>query len=590
MKYSYRWLQKHIEETLPSVSSLKDTIIFHAFEVESEEVVGDDTILDIKVLPDRAHDCLSHYGMARELAGLLGLTLKLYTYAPLPETALSLSVEIQSPLCRRYIAIKIDNVSIKASPQWLKEALESIGARSINNVVDATNYVLFDRGQPVHAFDTAKIDGGIVVRLAREGETITTLSKEEKVLKENDLVIADYLGALAIAGVKGGATGEVDEKTTSLVVEVANFEPVAVRKTSRRLGLVTDASKRFENDLTPEIALDCAMHVAHLIREIAGGDIVGVSDTYQTKPEQKTISFDLHEVQRILGASLTIEDIVSVFTRFRYTFTQSGEQFVLTVPFERIDLTGAHDVADEIGRVRGYEKVEALPLPFTPTVQVSEYDKVRAVKYFLSGQGFCEVMNYSLRKKGEVYLSYAPKDKSALRTNLSDGLKESYELNRLNAPLFGAQKVCLFEMGTVFSAEKEEVRVATVDAGVFEELALDEFIARHTIALDHVFEVSHVTGTFVPWSLYPHMVRDVAVWVADENTKEQFLQTASVFAQARCAREPFVFDTFTKDGRTSVAVRFVFQAKDRTMTDAEVSEIFDSFLEKIKTIGGVEVR
>jgi phenylalanyl-tRNA synthetase beta chain len=157
MKYSYRWLQKHIEETLPQVSSLKDTIIFHAFEVESEEVVGDDTILDIKVLPDRAHDCLSHYGMARELAGLLGLTLKLYTYAPLPETALSLSVEIQSPLCRRYIAIKIDNVSIKASPQWLKEALESIGARSINNVVDATNYVLFDRGQPVHAFDTAKI-------------------------------------------------------------------------------------------------------------------------------------------------------------------------------------------------------------------------------------------------------------------------------------------------------------------------------------------------------------------------------------------------------------------------------------------------
>jgi phenylalanyl-tRNA synthetase beta chain len=166
MKISYNWLQNHIEEKLPNPENLRETIIFHAFEVEDvEEKTGlpaqaGDTIFDIKVLPDRAHDCLSHAGVAKEVSGLLGLTLKNPSLSELPFTPINTKVEIQNELVRRYMAIEMKGVKVGPSPDWLKNALESVGARSINNIVDATNLVLLDDGQPVHAFDKDKIDGG----------------------------------------------------------------------------------------------------------------------------------------------------------------------------------------------------------------------------------------------------------------------------------------------------------------------------------------------------------------------------------------------------------------------------------------------
>ncbi len=178
MKISYNWLQRHIEEKPPDAESLKQTIIFHAFEVEEAEEKNGDVIMDIKVLPDRAHDCLGHAGMAREIAGLLGLTFKSDPLPELPNLPLSTKIEIQSDVCRRYVAVEMKDIKIGPSPDWLKDAIEGVGLRSINNVVDATNLVLLDDGQPVHAYDADKIDGGVVVRLAHDGEQVTTLSKE----------------------------------------------------------------------------------------------------------------------------------------------------------------------------------------------------------------------------------------------------------------------------------------------------------------------------------------------------------------------------------------------------------------------------
>ncbi|MBP6858046.1 MAG: phenylalanine--tRNA ligase subunit beta [Candidatus Pacebacteria bacterium] len=610
MKISYNWLQRHIEEKLPEVEVLKEKIIFHAFEVESVEQYKDDHILDIKVLPDRAHDCLGHAGMAREVAGLLGLTFTSYplpdltAQAGLPEKELEMKVEIQSDLCRRYIAVEMSGVKVGPSPDWLKDAIESLGAKSINNVVDATNLVLYDDGQPMHAFDKDKIDGGIVVRLAHEGEQIVTLSKEEKKLSTEDLIIADYLGPLAIAGIKGGLNAEVTEDlpaqagTKNIIIEVANFEPTTVRKTSKRLSLQTDASKRFENEITPEIALDAARHVVGIIQKVAGGEVVGISDTYKNKIEPKAVTFTLSDITKLLGNTITEADIDLWVSRYNISSKKDEDKYTIAVPSQRLDITGPHDIAEEIGRLVGYDRIPVSELPFKPIAsKESEYNATVATKYWLAQNGFREVMNYSFTKKGDVYISYGSKDKSALRSNLSDGLKESYEKNRLNSGLLGLDNIRIFEIGTVFLKDKEEMRVATCDKGTFEELPLLQFIEKYKIDTSKTFNFQLSTfNSFKPWSVYPYITRDIAVWV---NNKEDLSAQAgqarlddivASFAKKYCVRAPVLFDHFEKDGRTSVAYRLVFQSYEKTLTEAEVESWFAELVETIKKEGVFEIR
>jgi phenylalanyl-tRNA synthetase beta chain len=592
MKVSYTWLQEHIKETLPTPEVLADTITFHAFEVEGVEQKGKDVIFDINVLPDRAGDCLSQYGVAREIAGLLGLTLKQQVYT-LPSAELDLPIEIRTDLCRRYIAIKIDNVTVKESPAWLKEKLESLGVRSINNVVDATNYVMLDSGQPVHAFDATNIDGGIVVRLANKEESITTLSDEEKKLSETDIVIADYLGVVAIAGVKGGKTAEVTEKTTSVILEIGNFDPVSVRRTSRRLGLVTDASKRFENNFSPALAPDAAGQMIALIVDLTEGEVVGMKDVYPKEIAPRTVTFSLNDIARLIGPSVTAEDIRTVCKNYGYIFIQHENDFTLTVPIWREDIQGAHDIAEEIVRIGGYEKIAALMLPFVPVVAHHEiYEHMRDVKAYLVAHGFSEVMTYSFRKKGEVYVSYGPKDKSALRTSLSDGLKESSELNRLNMPLLGLKTLKIFEIGTVFISDKEVMNIALMDNGTLQELSLEEYYSEHKEMIEKtskdIFEKKN--ESFKMWSAYPFIVRDVAVWVADDAAKKDLERFVSEFAKAHCARDAYNIDEFTKDGRISVAYRFIFQARDKTLTDTEVQKWWGILLKDIESDKRFEVR
>lgn len=607
MKVSYNWLQTHIEEKLPPIESLKEMIIFHAFEVEDIESVGDDTVMDIKVLPDRAGDCLSHYGVAREIAGLLNLTLKQVSYS-LPTIELALPVEIKSDVCRRYIAIQMNDVTVGASPAWLVERLAAVGQRSINNIVDATNFVLLDSGQPTHVYDRAKIDGGIIVRSAKDGEKIITLSDEEKLLKPENVVIADYMGALAIAGIKGGKSAEiegitVDEDggvighqssfpTRSIVLEIANFEPASVRKTARSLNLVTDAAKRFENDFSPATALAVAGQLAVLIKDIAGGEIVGVYDTYPHPVEVRTLSFTIGEITRLLGSTVTGPMISKVFDQYGYTNTVIGDTFTLTIPLWRRDIVGAHDVAEEVGRVIGYDTIPTAPLPFTPTTEVHPvFATIRAVKAYLTARGFSEVITYVFRKRGDIEVARGPKGKSALRTNLSEGLQESYELNRLNAPILGLQTIKLFEIGAVFPLSGETIHVATIDNGMIQELPLEQFITEHQIDTNAPI-VAPLIGTqvFKSWSSYPFITRDIAVWIAVSTDQAVLQSILSAFATEYCVRTPVLIDTFTKEGRISVAYRLIFQAIDRTLTNDEVEKIFATLVQKIKANTSFEIR
>jgi phenylalanyl-tRNA synthetase beta subunit len=396
-----------------------------------------------------------------------------------------------------------------------------------------------------------------------------------------------------LLGVKGGKSAEITNETTNIIIEIGNFDPVSVRKTSRRLSLITDASKRFENEITPEIISEAARHIVSVIKQIAGGEVVGVYDHYPKPAEDRKLTFSISDIKRFLGETIKEAQIDLWISRYGITFSKDGDKYTITVPSDRLDIIGAHDIAEEVGRVVGYENIPALPLPFTPVVnKEGEYHIVTAVKYWLAQNGFREVQNYSFVKKGDVYIAYGTKDKSALRTNLSEALKESYEKNRLNAPLLGLDSIRIFEIGTVFLKDKEELHVATCDKGVFEELPFQEFIEKYKIdasvtSTDYL--LTH-NNSFKMWSPYPFVSRDIAVWCDSVEVQTKLEEIVSTFAKKYCVREPVLFDRFEKEGRTSVAYRLVFQSYEKTLTEGEVEEWFVELVNKIKSEKGFEIR
>ncbi len=590
MKYSYNWLQSHIEDPLPTPEVLKETIIFHAFEVEDIEVIDTDTIFDIKVLPDRAGDCLSHYGMAREIAGLLDLNFIESAYTS-PTVVDEVNIDVQTAQCLRYSAVRIDGVRVPPSPDWLVKKLAAVGQRSINNIVDATNFILLDMGQPTHAFDADKVHGIIAVReIGPNGETITTLSGEEKNLKEGMMVIADEDKLLAIAGVKGGNAAEVTMETRSIILEIANFDAASVRKTARMLGLPTDAAKRFENNLSPHVVESARAKLIGLIQILSGGTVAAAGEQYPNPQTERAISFTLADIQRLLGNTITDNAIVKVFDQYGYSYEKEGEYYTLAIPFWRNDITGAHDIAEEIGRVTGYDTIPSAPLPFVPTIVPNEpYEKIRAIKSSLVSQGYSEVMTYSFRNKGDVHIAYGPKDKSALRANLSDALKESYDMNRLNAPLLALQQLKIFEVGTVFNKDSESVHVAIADKSGVKEFAIEDYkIEEPAAAFSGVRVANTAAAPFKPWSVYPFITRDIAVWIDGDVSVLQ--KIIADFAQQYCIRPAALFDTFAKDGKTSLAYRLVFQSATKTLTDAEVEAMFQPLVKTIAAQSGMSIR
>lgn len=340
MKVSYKWLETYFEKTPPAPEKIAELLTAHAFEIESLEKVGTDTVLDVKVLPDRAHDCLSHMGIAREVSVLSGVPLKKEKISPkkldVPESNLFRAEVADQKLCRRFSALVIEGVEVKDSPLWLTERLEALGQRSINNIVDATNYVMFAVGQPLHAYDRELLtdSGGsskLGVRLAHDGETLTALDGKEYILTVENLIIVDGNTdkALGIAGVKGGKATEITEKTKNIILEAANFDPISVRKTAKKLGLRTDASVRFENEITPELTALALREVADLILEIASGEktqVEGSFDFYPRRPAPYKVGVSPQDVRAILGIDISQKDIEDILNRRGYEWTLVNPQ------------------------------------------------------------------------------------------------------------------------------------------------------------------------------------------------------------------------------------------------------------------------
>jgi len=609
MKISYNWLQNYFEEKLPRPEEISEGIIFHSFEVDEIEKIKDDTVFDIKILPDRAHDCLSHWGIAKEVSmifnmkisspnGFLKLISEVQPLKPVigwtSQSETSLKIEIENDKCLRYMGRVVRNIKVGESPSWLKEKLNAIGQKSINNIVDAANFVMYDLGQPIHAFDLDKLEGeSLIIRNGKEGEKLTTLDKKEINLDDSILIIADEKSPLAIAGIKGGTKAEVDLNTKNIVIEVANFDATTTRKTAKKINIQTDAVKRYEHGITPELCPIVMDSISEIIYAIAGGEVESIIDIYPNKVLQNTISISVEYINKRLGSDFSKEEIESVWNKLNFVYRELDGEYKIEVPFLRADLIGPHDLTEEVIRILGYDRlVEKLP-EFTKDSQITNntYLKLLLVRSNLLFLGYGEVMTYVFRDKGEVEVLASATGKNFLRTNLTDGLRESIKLNILNLPLLDLKEVKVFEIGTVFFNGGEVMHVAYGDKKNVTEVNIDDFCEKFNLLSEDNLHVESPSQNdtekkiFKMWSNYPFISRDVAVWMPESDDKEQLKQIFVEEGTDLLIKAPFLFDSFTKEGRTSYAYRLVFQSYEKTLTDEEINPIMEKITSKISSYG-----
>ena len=578
MKISRDWLQTFFDTPLPPAQKLKEQLESHVFEVESIEKVGGDEVLDVKVTPNRGHDALSHRGIAKELSAILELPLSNDPFVVRPLLApvtTEVSIKLDSNLCKRYIAGYIKGVTVGPSPAWLKTRLEAVGQRSINNVVDATNFVMFNMGQPLHAFDAGKLEiqdsrFKIQVRNAREGETMVALDKKEYKLTSSMLIITAGDAPVGIAGVKGGMPAAIDETTKGIVIESANFDGVSVRKTAQALKLRTDASARFEQVLSPELAAHGMQAVAALIIELAGGELAGFVDVYPEPQKPMFANVTVEKVNAVLGTALTGADIADAFTRLGFAYKEEASVFEVQAPFERLDIALPEDLAEEVARVVGYDKIPSTPLPkFDKQPEINKnFAAAEKAREELVAKGYSEVYTSVFADKGErMVLNKVDSVRPYLRESLLPGLQEALKKNIPNKDLLGLKEVKLFEVGTVWKGGKELVTLGMIGE---KEKASEKILEPMDADAYEILPLSTATR-FEQFSKYPYIVRDIAIWVPNGTEPVEVLKTIKQEA-GELAHKITLFDRFEKEGKTSLAYRIIFQSFDRTLTEVEVNE------------------
>lgn len=466
MKISLNWLKEYVPvtETAQELSALLSNI---GFNTESIEQVGDDTVIDFEITSNRP-DCLSHIGIAREIAAATGreVTVPKVKYEPVKKDIAGLiSVEIEDPsLCGRYTARIIEGVKIGASPAWMVKRLEAVGLRSVNNVVDATNYAMMETGQPPHAFDYNKIKGAkIIVRLAKKGEKLVSIDGTNCNLEPDMLVIADSVSPVAIAGVMGGIDTEVSNSTTCILLEDASFNPVSVRKTSQKLILPSEAAYRLGRGVDIEQMDWESQRTVQLIAQVAGGKIVeGVVDAYPGKTaNHRMVSMRLSRVKKLLGIDIQQQSIFEILRGLSFSPQKPENDKVLcTIPTWRPDITREVDLIEEVARIYGYDKVGIRQKINIEVVPVDKRQKrIAVVSDFLNSCGFYETITPGFNEDSVAKLitgktadghlvvqDASSRTANLLRSTLIGSLLEVLKRN-YNA---GSKNTKIYEMANVF--------------------------------------------------------------------------------------------------------------------------------------------
>ena len=448
------------------------------------ELVETDTLFTVEVTPNRP-DLLSHLGMARELSALSSIPLKsapscAATAVPQQEAGPG-EIRIEAPaLCPYYSARRIEGVKVGPSPDWLRRRLESVGLRPINNIVDITNFVLMEMGQPLHAFDAARLSGGIIARSAREGESLTALDGKNYLLDTGDLVIADSAGPVAIAGVMGGEATSVSASTTDIILESAYFQSTTVRRTSRRLGLISDSSYRFERGTDAHQVAGASELATRLILEVAGGTAAPALSVAGKLPAlPQAVALDGKHVRRLLGAEISDEEIDDILTRLGLRRSSNASNSDWQPPSWRLDLPRAVDLIEEVARVHGIDKLPSAAAAFFAEASAADvaYDFCMDLRRQLAARGLWEATTIKLVSAAQLSdaLGTSPQplaplalknplgdDHTTMRPSLLPGLLATLERNiRMSSGVLR-----FFEVGTVFAVTPDGKAVEREALGI----------------------------------------------------------------------------------------------------------------------------
>ncbi|MEO1235350.1 MAG: phenylalanine--tRNA ligase subunit beta [Planctomycetota bacterium] len=493
MKISLAWLNTYLDPPI-AADAVDDLLTSHGFPIEETVPIGDgpaegDVMFDVEVTSNRG-DCLSHVGVAREVAAGTGATLRppeVELPAPGSERAQQVtSVELRdAAACPTYTARVITGVKVGPSPDWLAARLEAVGLRSVNNVVDVTNFVLMELGQPLHAFDLGKLAGRrVVVRPAEAGEKFAAIDGTKHELRPDMLVIADAERAQAVAGVMGGAESEVDEGTTDVLLESAVFEPLGVRQTSRGLKLSSDSSFRFERGVDPAGVEAASRRAAALIVELAGGTLAeGVVREGADVPEPGVVTLRAERCRSLLGVELSAEDQAGLLRKIGLEVAVEGDTVTATVPTFRLDLLREVDLIEEVARLHGLDAIAVEPkIELAARPPQAEVAAWRAVVEVLVAHGYHETITYSFTSpaSAEAFLPAGAsglmlegdhkKDEPMLRPSVLPSLLRCRKLNQ-DA---GNRGVRLFETASTWAVRDgdahESVKLAALrDADEREE-------------------------------------------------------------------------------------------------------------------------
>ena len=648
-----------------------------------------DVVLDLDITPNRP-DCLSVLGIAREIAALTGESLHLpkVDYQETEESIDSLaSVDVANPeLCPRYCASLVTGIKIGPSPGWLQQRLNSWGMRPINNVVDVTNYVMLEYGQPLHAFDYDKLNGHqIIVRRARAAETITTLDGSKRTLNPEVLVIADKERAVAVAGIMGGLDSEVTDRTDTILLESANFNQAVIRRGCGHLQFQSEASIRFDKGLNSELPLVPLKRATQMLLEIAGGRAAkGIIDVYPGRSEGKPIPLTAREVKRLSGLMLNIDEITAVLKALGFECQKGalGKQILVSAPYWRSDIRCPADLVEEVARIVGYDKVPMTRLNSSLPAQKSrlslearESELKDTVRNVLTGLGFQEILTYSLvslEKLQRIWPQLEPRipplkvanpmtrEQEYLRTSLRAGLLAALAHSRK----FEQAGIRLFEIGKAFlprgkDLPEEKEMLCAVLSGTRTELSwqtddqsLDFFEAKGVVenllnqlglkagfrhsddeglhpgrGADVIIEDDRVgivgdvhpkvaqafdlsdtaclteidlgkllakmatTGRYQSIPRFPSVSRDIAL-VVDQRviyrSVEQAIQSFPLVSKVT------LFDLYQgeqiAEGKKSLAIRIVYQADNRTLTDEEVDQTQKQMLARLGDELGAALR
>lgn len=637
--------------------------------IDPIKVMGlDDEIIDFELTSNRG-DLLSTIGMAYELGAIYNKKIKAMDLS-FNENEDSInnqfSIDIKTPDCSLFLAKKAINVEIKESPEFIKNRLIACGIRPINNVVDISNYVMLETGQPLHYYDADRLGSKLIVRNATNNELLTTLDNQVRTLSEEDIVIANNDGPVGLAGVMGGLSTEVEEDTKNIIIESAIFDAIKVRKTSKKI-LRSEASNRFEKGLNPKRTYMAIERSCALLEQYANATIVGGMLEYNHNTvEDKVIDLSIDKVYKVLGITIVKNEIISILERLGFLVEDNGESLKVTVPSRRLDISIPEDLIEEIGRIYGMDNITGK-LPTLDTVQ-GKYDKTkRSIKHKLADLGLNETMSYTLISKDDVHkftndqfeevLLNDPmsEERNTLRYSLLSSLFDIYNYNKAR----NNTNISIFEMGKSFYKEegiyKEELKLAVlmsgeyyldihntkvdfyVIKGILEELLYflgyegryslvkndtipkelhpgvsasinvngidlgiigklhpnitkDEVYVME-INLDKLLNLKTGKMKYKDISKFPGITKDVA-FIVDNSITNNELLTAIEKSGGKLLENVSLFDMYpnVSEGKKSMAYKMVFSDPTRTLSDEEVTTIFNSIINAITSKYNAELR